>query len=68
MANCSRLRCEYNIQRTRMPNGCDKCSCVQLETDCTPLIDECATIKCNYGVQQTVGADGCQRYVTATLE
>ncbi|KAF9807223.1 hypothetical protein SFRURICE_008616 [Spodoptera frugiperda] len=61
VANCSRLRCEYNIQRTRMPNGCDKCSCVQLETDCTPLIDECATIKCNYGVQQTVGADGCQR-------
>ncbi|KAF9413443.1 hypothetical protein HW555_008335 [Spodoptera exigua] len=60
-ANCSRLRCEYNIQRTRMPNGCEKCSCVQLEVDCQPLLHECETIKCNYGIQKSIGADGCQR-------
>ncbi|XP_037294252.1 papilin-like isoform X4 [Manduca sexta] len=58
---CSRLRCEYGVQRTRTVDGCERCSCVQVEIDCEPLKLECERLKCQYLVERQVGADGCER-------
>lgn len=60
-ANCSRLRCQYGIQRARLPDGCDQCSCVQVEIDCEPLKQDCARLNCTYGIERIIGADGCER-------
>ncbi|KAJ8724111.1 hypothetical protein PYW07_008091 [Mythimna separata] len=61
VANCSRLRCEYGIQRTRQQHGCEQCSCVQVESDCEPLQQECTQLKCNYGIERVTGPEGCER-------
>ncbi|KAJ8724109.1 hypothetical protein PYW07_008089 [Mythimna separata] len=61
LVNCSRLRCEYGIQRTRQHDGCEQCSCVQVEIDCEPLQQECTQLKCNYGIERVTGSDGCER-------
>ncbi|KAJ8724114.1 hypothetical protein PYW07_008094 [Mythimna separata] len=61
VANCSRLRCEYGIQRTRQHDGCEQCSCVQVESDCEPLKQECTQHKCDYGIERVTGSDGCER-------
>ncbi|KAJ8724119.1 hypothetical protein PYW07_008099 [Mythimna separata] len=61
VANCSRLRCEYGIQRTRQHDGCEQCSCVQVESDCEPLQQECTQLKCNYGIERITGPEGCER-------
>ncbi|KAJ8724113.1 hypothetical protein PYW07_008093 [Mythimna separata] len=61
VANCSRLRCEYGIQRTRQHDGCEQCSCVQVESDCEPLQQECTQLQCRYGIERVTGSDGCER-------
>ncbi|PZC74553.1 hypothetical protein B5X24_HaOG207687 [Helicoverpa armigera] len=59
--HCSRLQCEYGVQRARLPNGCEQCSCVQVEVDCRPLQEECDQLICNYGMDKIPGPDGCER-------
>ncbi|XP_026315034.1 papilin isoform X7 [Hyposmocoma kahamanoa] len=58
---CARIRCPYSVQRTRTPEGCERCSCVPVDIDCAPLRLECEQLKCNYGLDRTTGEDGCDR-------
>ncbi|XP_061722019.1 papilin isoform X2 [Cydia pomonella] len=61
-ARCASLQCELSIQRTRLPNGCERCDCVRPEPNCQPFVDECSALKCNYGpITRTTDADGCER-------
>ncbi|KOB77775.1 Lacunin, partial [Operophtera brumata] len=59
--HCARLSCPYGLQKTKMPRGCVRCSCVQVEVNCTVLSLECDNLKCNYGVERIRGDDGCER-------
>ncbi|XP_059058317.1 papilin-like [Achroia grisella] len=58
---CSLLQCPYSVQRTRVSDGCERCTCVPVEVDCELLHQECQTLRCNYGVDRSYGSDGCER-------
>ncbi|XP_050354056.1 papilin isoform X4 [Nymphalis io] len=58
---CSTLRCEYGVQRTRTAGGCERCACVPVDVNCELLRHECESLLCTYGVHRTTGPEGCER-------
>lgn len=60
-AQCSRLRCDYGVQRTRTADGCERCACITVEVNCELLKQECRQLNCSYGKELSVGDDGCER-------
>lgn len=66
---CSRLQCgELGVQRVRTVEGCERCSCVQVQIDCEPLRHECNKLKCTYGMDRKIGFDGCERYTFTYIQ
>ncbi|XP_064073976.1 papilin isoform X3 [Vanessa tameamea] len=60
---CSTLRCEYGVQRTRTSGGCERCSCVPVDVNCELLRHECESLRCTYGIHRSTGPDGCERCI-----